>query len=103
MTITANVVEVPIPAGMRPTADDLELLERLFRVMTCLRLGQGREWSQVRDTLERNGWTLSWDLEWHVEARRGRELEQACGKTLGEAFAQVWQVTREDQSLEGTP
>jgi hypothetical protein len=103
MTTATNVVEVPIPAGMSPTADDLEVLERLFRVMTCVRLDPGREWSRVRNTLERNGWTLSWGLEWHVEARRGRELEQACGTTLDEAFARVWQVTREDQSLEGTP
>jgi hypothetical protein len=103
MITSTNVVEVPLPEGAKPTAEDLEVLERLFRAMTSVRLDQGREWPRIRAAIERSGWTLTWGLQWHVEARRGRELEQACGVTLEEAFAQVWHVTRGDQPLEGTP
>jgi hypothetical protein len=103
MVTATHVVEVPLPAGLDPTPEERELLERLFAAVAGVRLEPGRDWPRIRTALARNGWSLSWGLQWHVEARRGRELEQSCGVTPDEAFARIWQVTREDMPIEGTP
>ena len=103
MTTVTNVVQVPLPDGAQATPDDLEVLQRLLAAIASLRYEAGREWPGIRGALVENGWNLRWGLQWHIEARRGRELEEACGRTVDEAFARVWQVTREDPALEGTP
>jgi hypothetical protein len=103
MATAIHSIEVPLPEGTQATPEDIEVLSGLFRVMTALRFEAGGDWPRVRRALERGGWGVRFGLQWHVEARRGRVLEEACGRTLDEAFASVWQVAGREESLEGTP
>ena len=104
MATAINTIEVPLPAGALATPEDIEVLAGLFRAIAEVRFDTGHRWPRVRQALERGGWGVEWGLAWHVEARRGRELEQACGRTLDEAFASVWQVAGGAQEpIEGTP
>jgi hypothetical protein len=103
VTPTPKVIEVPLPERARPTPEELETLQNLFRVIAALRYEEAPRWPEIRRALAHAGWDVRWSLQWHVEARRGREMEQACGRTLDEAFGEVWQVTREESPLEGTP
>jgi hypothetical protein len=97
-----RVIEVPLPEGAQPTPEDMELLQAAFRAIVDLRYPGRRHWEAVRDGLEREGWSVRCTLAWHVESRRGREMEEACGKTRDEAFDRISQTTRV-ASLEGCP
>jgi hypothetical protein len=98
-----RTIEVPLPPGAAADPNDLEALRSLLAAVASVRIDAGGEWESVRRQLEASGWKVRWGLAWHVEARRGHELEQACGHTLDEAFGQVWQVARQDPDVEGTP
>ena len=97
-----RVIEVPLPENAQPTPEDMELLQAAFQAIVGLHYPGGREWEAVRDCLQRQGWSVRCSLVWHVETRRGRELEEAYGKTRDEAFARINQTTRV-ASLEGCP
>ena len=97
-----RVLEVPLPENAQPSLDDIELLRTAFQAIVGLHYPGGQEWQQVLRHLEGDGWSVRCGLVWHVEARRGRELEEACGKTRDEAFARIDQTTRA-ASLEGCP
>jgi hypothetical protein len=97
-----HVIEVPLPANVRPTQEDVELLRVTFQAIAGMRYESGREWENVLRHLESEGWTVRCGLNWHVEARRGRELEEACGTTRDEAFTRLNQITRVE-SVEGCP
>ena len=99
----SRTIEVPLPPGAGADPSDLEALRSLLAAVASVRIDAGGQWESVRRQLEANGWNVRWGLAWHVEARRGNELEQACGHTLDDAFGQVWQVTRQDPEAEGTP
>lgn len=103
MTSVVGVIEVPLPEGVQATSEEAHELESLFRVIAGLRLSPGRAWTATRCALERDGWGLAWGLQWHVEARRGREVEEACGRTLDEAFARIRQSAGGRPPIEGTP
>ena len=103
MATTVNTIAVPIPTGALATTEDVEVLGSLFRAIAAVRFDEGHEWPRIRQALERSGWSVQWGLQFHVEARRGRELEEACGRTLDEAFAKVWQVAGAEEDLEGPP
>jgi hypothetical protein len=102
MTTATTSIEVPLPEGAQPTAKDVEVLTSLFMAVASLRL-PGGEWEKIRNRLEAAGWDVRWSLQWHVEARRGRELEQVCGRTMDQAFAELWQFTGQEVPVEGTP
>jgi hypothetical protein len=80
----------------------MELLGTAFQAIVDLHYPGGHEWQAVLRRLESEGWSVRCGLMWHVEARRGRELEEACGKTRNDAFARINQTTRV-ASLEGCP
>ena len=103
MTTTIRTIEVPLPEGALASTDDLDVLRHLLSAVAALRFGSGERWARMRQSLERSGWDVRWSLQWHVEARRGREMEQACGRTLEEAFGTVSQVARSPEPLEGPP
>ena len=103
MATAVNAIEVPLPAGALAAPEDVEVLADLFRAIVAVRFDATHRWQQMRKALERSGWDVRWSLQWHVEARRGRELEQACGQTLEQAFATVRQVAGAEEPLEGTP
>lgn len=87
-----RILEVPIPDGVDPKGDDLELLKAVFQALTALRVSQGRDWLAKVKELEGDGWTVRWGLTWHAEAKRGEEYEEATGKTLDEALNGVAQM-----------
>lgn len=87
-----RILEVPIPDGVDPKGDDLELLKAVFQALTALRASQGRDWlAKVRE-LEREDWTVRWGLVWQAEVKRGEEYETATGTTLDEALSGVAQM-----------
>ena len=89
--LTKWVLEVPLPEGLQPKGDDVELLKAVFQALAALRVQQGRDWlARVRE-LERDGWTVRWGLTWRAEAKRGEEYEEATGITLDEALSGVAQ------------
>jgi hypothetical protein len=86
---TRRIIEVPLPEGVEPTAEELELLEATFRTIVGLRFEGGREWEKVVRRLEAAGWTVHWRLGWIAEAKKGRETEKAAGRTREEALAEL--------------
>ena len=97
-----RVIEVALPEQAEPTPEDLELIQAAFQAIVGLHYPGGDEWRTVLRRLEAEGWSVRCGLQWHVEARRDRELEEACGKTRDEAFARLNQTTRV-ATLEGCP
>lgn len=87
-----RVFEVPIPDGVDPKRDDLELLKAFFQAVTALRVSQGRDWLARVSALEREGWAVRWGLVWKAEVKRGEEYEDATGATLDEALDAVSQM-----------
>ena len=87
-----RILEVPIPDGVDPKGDDLELLKAVFQALTALRVSQGRDWLAKVKELEGDGWTVRWGLTWRAEAKRGEEYEEATGTTLDEALNGVAQM-----------
>jgi hypothetical protein len=87
-----RILEVPIPDGVDPKRDDLELLRAFFQAVTALRVSQGRDWLAKVSELEADGWMVRWGLVWQAEVKRGEEYEQATGATLDEALHGVSQL-----------
>jgi hypothetical protein len=97
-----RVLEVPLPENAQPSLNDMELLQTAFQAIVGLQYPGDQKWQAVLRRLEREGWSVRCGLMWHVEARRGRELEEACGKTRDDAYTRIDQTTRA-ASLEGCP
>ena len=87
-----RILEVPIPEGLDPKGDDLELLKAVFQALTALRVSQGRDWLAKVHDLEMDGWTVRWGLTWHAQVKRGEDYEEATGTTLDEALGAVSQM-----------
>ena len=87
-----RILEVPIPEGIDPKGDDLELLKAVFQALTALRVSQGRDWLPKVKELEADGWTVRWGLVWQAQVKRGEEYEEATGTTLDEALDSVSQL-----------
>lgn len=87
-----RILEVPIPDGVDPKGDDLELLKAVFQALTALRVSQGRDWLAKVKELESDGWTVRWGLTWRAEVKRGGDYEEATGTTLDEALGAVAQM-----------
>ncbi len=87
-----RILEVPIPDGIDPKGDDLELLKAVFQALTALRVSQGRDWLAKVKSLEGDGWTVRWGLVWQAEVKRGEEYEAATATTLDEALGGVAQM-----------
>ena len=95
MTATQSI-EVQLPADAPVEPADRELLRATLQALVSLRCERGRAWDEVRRRLEGEGWRVDWNLNWRVRARRGEESEEAAGKTLDEAFAELEQLVRLD-------
>jgi hypothetical protein len=97
-----RTIEVRLPAQADPTPEDLELLDATFHAILDLRFHEGHHWSALERELASRGWRVEGRLMWVAEARRGREVEQAVGRTKDEAYEQVQQMTKLDE-LPGVP
>ena len=92
-----RTIEVRLPKQADPTAEDLELLDATFHAIVDLRFHEGHCWSVVERELASRGWRVEGRLMWVAEARWGREVEQAVGRTKDEAYEQVQQMTKLDE------
>jgi hypothetical protein len=90
---TARVIEVPLPEGLPP--DEVESLSTLLRAVVE-RHGGGHAWEAVAHRLEEEGWTLHTRVGWIVEARRGRDFEQAAALSRDAAFAELQSLVQLD-------
>jgi hypothetical protein len=93
-----KIIEVPIPEGVDPVGDDLEILKATFQALAALRLAQGRDWMKRVRELEKDGWTVRWGLTWRAEAKRGEAYEDATGVTLDEALSDLAQLIMAETS-----
>lgn len=92
-----TLIEVPLPEDAEPTPEDLELLETTLQAIVGLRYPESRTWTKLERALEADGWKVRNRLMWVAEARKGREYEQAAGRTRDEAFSQLHELTQMDE------
>jgi hypothetical protein len=91
-----NAILVPLPESAEPTGDDIEMLEAVCGAIVGLRFQGTRSWERDARALADEGWTVRARLMWVVEARKGREYEQASGRTRDEAFSHLHELTKVD-------
>jgi diadenosine tetraphosphate (Ap4A) HIT family hydrolase len=101
MTVT-HTIRVPLPEHATLTPEAEGELRRMFEVIAEMRCEPGNDWRDVLLRLRAAGWSVECGLQWHVVARRGGEIEEACGFTRDEAFEKLDRVTR-TETLVGTP
>ncbi len=92
-----RVIEVPLPEGAEPTAEDLELLETALQAIVSLRHERRSELQETLRALESDGWSVHCRVGWIAEGRRGREFEQAFGPTRDRALAELHTLTAMDE------
>lgn len=93
-----QTIEVPLPHAAGLTEFDLDLMKATFQVLVSLRREYSKEWKNILQELEEDGWEVDWRLSWQAEARRGRDVEEAAASTLDEAFDRLRQLTRLDSA-----
>lgn len=95
MPVSAHVVEIQLPEDVELGEADVRELQASLQ--SILGLEGGRSFQAVVHKLEGEGWTTKATFGWCVEARRGRDFERAVGRTLDEAFKELYQLTRLDE------
>lgn len=86
-----QMVEIPLPQGLKPTPFDLDLLKAMLVSIVALRSEVGEAAQAALQALERDGWHLRVGPTWLAEARRGDQLERATGRTPDEAVAKLFE------------
>jgi hypothetical protein len=97
-----HTINVPLPDRPALDPDDEDDLRRMLEAIAGMRYERESDWRIVLGRLRAAGWSVEYGLQWHVVARRGRDLEEACGSTRSEAFEKLDRVTRVE-ALEGMP
>jgi hypothetical protein len=92
-----QTIGIPLPEGVRASDDELAYLEQLCRAVVGLRYDDDPRWERIAGQLEHAGWQVNWGLTFYAEARRGGHVEQALGRTRGEAFDELCQLTLLDE------
>jgi hypothetical protein len=100
--VGSQAIEVPLPEGAEPTADERALLEELCRTIVGLQFDGHEPWRRVAGRLECAGWNVHWRVGWIAEARREDHFERGVGRSLDEAFVELEQLTLLDE-VEGCP
>jgi hypothetical protein len=95
-------IRIPLPEGADLDPAEQEELTAIFQALAAVPLDRIQRWKVVLDHLRAAGWNVEHGLQWHVVARRGREIEEACGITRNEAFDKLDRVTRVER-VSGTP
>lgn len=99
-SVIAKTKGTGVPSAL--TDEDRLLLATMAQALATLKREPGRPWEEVAQKLERGGWHVGWHLAWIAEAKREGSHEQAAGRTLDGAFAQLWDLTLLD-AVEGCP
>jgi hypothetical protein len=99
---TRRTIELELPEGSEASPEELNALRTTLEAVVGLRYEGGGAWREIERRLRAAGWTVECGLQWHVVARCGREVEEACGRTRNEAYARLDQVAR-SPVLEGRP
>lgn len=92
-----KMIEVALPEGAAPSPEDLEALRATLGAVVGLHFPEEAGWEAVERELAADGWQVSLRLMWVAEARKGREFEQASGRTKEEACGRLLQLTRVDE------
>jgi len=86
-------IEVRLPAGLETSADDLEVLRTTFQTIISLtQPGGSSPCERIRDMREQE-WDVHWGVTWLVSARRGKDYEEATGRTREEAMERLREAT----------
>jgi hypothetical protein len=101
MTGTATI-ELSLPRGTELTERERALLEGAVQALVGLRREGGEHWEDRVRRLEAAGWEVHSRLAWVAEARRRNCHEQCVGRTLDEAFDELWGLALFD-AVEGCP
>jgi hypothetical protein len=96
MAVATQVLEIPLPEGVEPRPQDVELLTATLRLLVALRHDRVPSWEERRGELEARGWKVDVKLGWQAEARRGHDCERAFGLNRDEALEELFQLTRLD-------
>ncbi len=92
-----RVIEVQLPPGAEPTAEELDLFRGIFDAIVTLRLRLGEPGEHAERVLMAEGWQVRTTLAWSAEATRAGEREQTSGATRAEALKHLLQLVRADQ------
>lgn len=92
-----RVIEVHLPDGVEPTAEEIDLLRGIFDAIVTLRFRLGEPGEDAERVLTAEGWHVRTALAWSAEATRGNEREQTSGGTRAEALRHLLQLVRADQ------
>ena len=95
------MLEIPLPAGMKPSPMDLEMLKAMLHSILCQRFEFTKESECAIQELEAAGWNVHLGPTWLVVARRGSEVEDATGKTPDLAIEHLHRYLRHDTRLGG--
>lgn len=98
MSEVPRSLEIPLPEGVEPNDEQMELLRATLGAVLALHYERARSFEEVKRKLEAEGWQVRTSLGWCVEARRGREREEALGRTRDEAFDELLRLTRLDDA-----
>jgi hypothetical protein len=86
-----RTLEIKLPPELSPT--NVELLRATMEAIVQLRCDCSRNWNTVLSELEREGWHVTWQLNWVAEAKRGAESERTQGANLDATFESLRQLT----------
>jgi hypothetical protein len=92
-----HVIEVPLPEGVEPGREEIDLLEGVLGVLLGLRYGAEREGDELSRRLRERGWSVRVRPGWVAEARRGSDVEKAAGPTRAAALAALESLARLDE------
>lgn len=95
MPVSSHVVEIQLPDDL--VLDEAGVRELQASLQSILGREGGRSFQEVVRRLAAEGWATKTTLGWCIEARRGRDFERAVGRTLDEAFKELYQLTRLDR------
>jgi hypothetical protein len=99
----SKTIPITLPEGFaEPSSMDLQLLTAVVEAVAALKCDCRKNWEEVLQKLNSDGWDIRWQLVWNAEARKGRHYETVSGRTLEEVFSGLSQHALL-HTTEGTP
>jgi len=88
-----RTIAVPLPEEFEIHPDDLDVMRATFQSIVALANRCGRNSERPCRMMEDDGWEVKWTLGWVATAQRGKEYEEASGKTRKEAMMRLREAT----------